>query len=533
MSSKRKELVFRITYGFCFLALMLIDWSRGSQRGVVWEMTVNFTGVVMAVLLLTWAEWKRFLHPIYVVWSLLGAVSIPFSLNWWQNHQTVIYRDKLWSAVLSAWLLGYFVIYVIKYWGFKKLCARLVQEKSNLVLYIMLFWMFFSLNEDVWPIWYLLMVLLIVAMPREQWQIDALRKGMIDGIIVDFFVIQGLAFVFRPFDAPDCRYVGMYANTNMNALFYCIVLMAFLVRLYEVQKCNAPKWQSILLFLLATGTCGFLCLTVSRTGLMTAFVLAVTYLIVVGFVLLKWNAKKALCRILAFGLCSILMIPVTYSVARYLPPLFHHPIWFDGEYSEDKVHSWDPIDSEKYVTLEDVLNQLHIRTGAMKSHALELFIDEPEEVTNYQTWGVTLHDKFYPYGSPELLRHESLYSRLSIWEHYMKYGTLWGHSNTWGHQTGMYGITWHGQNAFVQLWFYYGIPAGILYLIWIIVNIAYGLKQVEKRPETGTLLILSMTVVFSFGLLEATWYPAQMVLFLLVFTKMLLEQAGEQELRHE
>lgn len=45
-------------------------------------------------------------------------------------------------------------------------------------------------------------------------------------------------------------------------------------------------------------------------------------------------------------LCICMMFPVTFGMTRYLPPLFHHPVWFWGEWSEQKVHSWDAWNSE-------------------------------------------------------------------------------------------------------------------------------------------------------------------------------------------
>ena len=47
-------------------------------------------------------------------------------------------------------------------------------------------------------------------------------------------------------------------------------------------------------------------------------------------------------------------IPIIYVSIRYIPALRHHPI-FIGRYSETRVHSWDPIDSDKYATFEDVI----------------------------------------------------------------------------------------------------------------------------------------------------------------------------------
>lgn len=527
MEKRKKVNTYRILYAFCFFALMLIDWSRGSQLGTTWAMTTNFTGVVVALILFSWSEKKRYLKLPYLIWTVLGGLSIPLTLVWWQNHQTIIYRDKLWSAVLNIWLLVYFLIYEMLYWK-KDFGKILISQKKNLILYVMLFWMFLSLNEDIWPIWFLLMAILIVGMPKNAERISVLKKGAVDGIIVSFFLLQGLAFVFRPYDMFDKRYVGIYSNANMNALFYCVVIMAIVVRLSELQDRNAPKWQVICLRILLVGVFCFLLMTVSRTGFLTVMVIFITQGVWVYLYLQKKTAKQLILRIICFLLMIIVMLPVTYSAARYLPPVFHHPIWFDGEYDEAKVHSWDPINSPKYVTFEELLNQLHVRSGVwgkfipsglypMKSHAMEFFVDEPDEVTNYKEWGVTLFGKYYHYGDEELSKHESLYARLSIWEHYIKHGTLFGHSNSWGHRTGMWGVTWHGQNAFVQIWFYYGIPAAILYLLLIIVNI----KDAFGDGKQGILTAYSMIVATVFGLFEATWYPSQMVLFLLVFAPLL------------
>lgn len=56
------------------------------------------------------------------------------------------------------------------------------------------------------------------------------------------------------------------------------------------------------------------------------------------------------------------MFPVTFGMTRYLPPVFHHPVWFWGEWSEEKVHSWDAWNSEKYVNVDEVITTALGRT---------------------------------------------------------------------------------------------------------------------------------------------------------------------------
>jgi hypothetical protein len=93
----------RLLYAACFILFMLIDWTRGSQIGVVWAWTVNMTGIVMALIIFSSFKPGELRRKEYLVYTVLCAAALPLSYLWWQCHQAVIYRDKLLSAVLNVW----------------------------------------------------------------------------------------------------------------------------------------------------------------------------------------------------------------------------------------------------------------------------------------------------------------------------------------------------------------------------------------------------------------------------------------------
>lgn len=74
---------------------------------------------------------------------------------------------------------------------------------------------------------------------------------------------------------------------------------------------------------------------------------------------------------MALSLCVILTFPICFSATRYLPPVFHHPVWFWGEWSEGKVHSWDPWNSEKFVDIDEYLDAALGRIFDTFENALE------------------------------------------------------------------------------------------------------------------------------------------------------------------
>ena len=252
MTEEIKRYVFskRFLYTLCFIALMIIDWTRGSQVGSTWAWTINMTGVVMAVILFSAYHPKEFLRPVYIIYSAIGVAALPVAYYWWLHNQAVIYRDQLLTVVLNVWLLGIFVIKLFLDTVIYKI-KKLKFCKIEIITGIMLLLILFSINEDIWAGGYLVMFGLFYHTEYSEDDMRALKQGMLDGIITAFFILQGLAFVFRPFDHPNHRYYGIYANCNMNALFYGIVWVAFLMGLYDARKRYSKKWKRLFCFLFA------------------------------------------------------------------------------------------------------------------------------------------------------------------------------------------------------------------------------------------------------------------------------------------
>ncbi len=515
----------RWIYMLCFVALMLIDWTRGSQVGSTWAWTVNMQGIVVGVILLTTYRLQEFRKFGYLIYSIVCAVALPLSYQWWMVHQEAIYRDKLLTAVLNVWVLGIFVF---------KLCVEIHAEGIRnriritglqVIGGLMLLWMAISVNEDVWPIWYLVMFFLLSQMRMSKAQKQMLADGMIDGILVSFFILQGLAFGFRPFDAPTYRYSGMYANCNMNGLFYCIVLCAFLVRLYQLRKKQAHKVWLMLCFVFAGVMYGFIALTISMTAALAAVVIGILFVLVVDRKLLQWSRGRALRTVAGLLVIIVVSVPVDYLAVRYLPTILHHPIWYEGEYSEEKVHSFDPWDSEKYVSFDEYMN-----AGFGKVLPYTHVISNRLGLS-FEVHAIYIGDTYFSYEDETVLKYSSLLGRLATWYYYVVHANIMGHSNLDGHDigNGYYMYTWHAQNVFVQFMFYYGIPAAILLVLYIIRSLINSIRQTWGGAETALIPMFLISIFLIVGLLEAVWYPGQMSLWALFFTPLLLDLKDKAE----
>lgn len=499
--------------------------------GSTWAWTVNMMGVIIGTILIITDGVRNYFRKEYLVYTLASLLLLPLAYYWWQGHQTLIYRDKLLSAICNVWILG--LCYIRIAYMRKDICKRM--KASNNVLFvltvILFIYMLVSKNEDIWPGWFLLLYILIYC-----WKISAEEKkrvlnGAVDGIIISFFLLQGLAFVFRPFDNEHFRYCGIYSNPNMNALFYNIVLIAFLFRLYQLRKEHAKIWKRIACFLFAAALVAFSILTVCKTGWIAELLCLILYVVVVDIGELKLRARSVAARILVFGTVVCICVPVVYTPIRYLPPLFHHPIWYEGEYAEWKVHSWDSIDSDKYVSFGEVMGAVSSRlrpfTEKMFSEKKYPYRAYAEEIMD--PTGIHVGPWYFAFDNPETQIYSSYLGRAATWYYYLFNGKMLGHSNLDGHYTGIgTSYTWHAQNAFLQIWYYYGIPAGILFLIVSFWTFAMSVKKAWKSSgivkEAATFVMLYLALFMLFGLFEAVWYPGQMILTLAVFApKLMLE----------
>ncbi len=512
-----------LLYTMYFIILMIIDWTRGSQAGAIWAWTINMTGVIMALILFSAYSLEEFLKPIYMIYSGIGVLALIIAYCWWMSHQAAIFRDQLLTAILNIWLLGIFVIKIyldVVIYETKKLQFC----KTEILAAVMLILMLISVNEDIWPIWYLVIFGLFYHTEYSKEEMKALKRGMLDGIIASFFVLQGAAFVFRPYDVA--RYAGIYSNCNMNALFYGIVWIAFLIRLYDIRKKKEKKWKEVLCFLFVGVLTVFSLMTGCRTAWIAMFIAGLFYIIFADFHGLQYKAGKIFKKLIAYLLVICIGVPITFACVRYIPPIFHHPIWYDWEYNIDRVHSFDPWDSDKYVSWETFSEEMISR--------IEPFIrlilgNEQIGIATVEASSFTIGDATYDISSEEYADYGSVLARVAFWEYYIKNGNIKGHLGAEGHEIqGVNFYIWHTQNIFVQFWYYYGIPVAILFLGVMILLIFAGMKKMLKGQEDVLVCLLYLTFFGVFGMAEAVWYPGQMILFLAFFTPKFMQQSEKK-----
>ena len=517
-----------LLYTLCFAALSALDFVRNTQNGDIWGVAVNITGLVMLVIIASAWPLKRLLTIGNGIWTLTCvAVCIYAPVSIRSTGMDIFCGMFVWtfvSAVANVWWIAIFLAeFVKKIWRAKKLTWK--PGKLVLVWILMTMLMVCSRSQRIWPAWFLSMFGIFYLTPYTEKDRQALADGLINGTILGFFGLQIFSYGFRPYDVV--RYVGAFANSNIAALHYLIVYAALLMKLHMLQKKGASRWWKLFYLVGACGMLGFMFMTMGRTSWGIAILLTVVY----GILVMRrdWQQKwsQIIARGAALTLGMVLLFPAVFGTVRWLPTILHHPIWFLDEYSVNKVHSFDPADSWKYVEMDEFMETVLGRIWrTLQSSAKDpfLLVAEAAEQEDHS------QEELEMVGSENM--DTSLRIRLSIYKAYFQDLNLLGH----GPSEGMFQFkdrvyhAWHAQNLWLEVAYRYGIPTGILFVIvtfWLLVYHGRRMRKADG-PARAVIPLLVCLVFFGYGTMEVVWNLGQfiLVLFFVVQHPLFYEEAS-------
>ena len=497
---KERKLRNRVIYIICFFCFLLIDHrvkSVSSREGglFAWQ---NALGIIVAVLIFThyrWDELKKYKN-VYIVWSGLSIIG-GFAYYVWRSSQTPFYLNATIVFLVDIILFGYIIIHTYMEMVIEKRFPAV--NKAFLFMWmIMMILMVISKSKFQWPLGYLIIFGCFYLTDFSKEEFHEMIVGAGYGFVLAFFVIQGLAFVFRPFDNVNIRYMGMYTNSNQNALFYLAVLVAALI-MSIYMRMRDKKAGYIFFMLGVVVVLDFLFLTLGRTALGVAFILVLLFLKIMYKRIFSVRAIKS--AILIIG-GMIIMFPLCFASVRYLPPLFHHPIWFDGEWHESKVHSWDAWNSDKYIDFDEY-----------KNHAFGRFEEAVQSIWEHSPFKLDVEaaDVESDASANPLLTMEeandSVLVRKTIYQHYLENMKWFGRPyNEQGVLISEIFFTYHAHNFYIQYGTDFGIPVMILLIILVIWSCFIYVKRIYKDSNIEDIAMLMFILVPAlYGILEYSW----------------------------
>lgn len=506
----------KIWYMLCFFALGIIDQRRGSAIGSIQMAAANCTGIVLAAMLLPSLNLKAFKHKIYIICTGIAIAGGWLSCVW--GIKNYLYSEQWITGTLNILIWGYLLIYLIKEWKTTEATKRL-RQPFFWAIGIMLLLMQLSSYGGILPLWMLLIFggFYLIGIPQENRA--SFFQGMLNGIIMWFFIQQILAYGFRPYDYV--RYRGLYSGETQNGLFYMIVYCAFLCKWIWAKEQGKNKLIVWLYFFMSAGSISFLLFTGGRSSLGGA---AVTTILIYFMydIIRKKSFYSMLGHIVTFGLCVIITVPLVYGTIRYLPTILHHPVWFEGEYNEmNSIRSFDSWDSDRYISFEEAIDQNLGRI--LELVGIDLKAWETGAIRRIGLLKVYAAELSEPGRSPEnpfVVTEEGSWNflgrRKGIYVVYFKHLNLMGHSReTPGFYLDSYYLTKHAHNMLLQMAYDYGIFVGILFLGLVSYSIFYYIRNSIKGMNNSKWICMVFYIaIFVYSMTEMAIVSGMMTWFM-------------------
>ncbi len=346
--------VHYVVYVLIVIALQAINFVRVTGTGGQWAFANTLIGVLIFLMILLRGGVKEYLTKVHLISLLLFVLLFfPFFRHFSSGTD---YDFQLVGRYINAYLCSAIIIK----WArklFEKKAFNFRLSFTAIIWILMLAFSIISKNESPWPIWALVMLGSFYFEPITEDEKRALFNGLTDGIIISFFLLESFALLHCPYD--QLRYCACFSNSDCSAKFFTISYIGFLGKFYLSKKENKAKWIQLTSFLFAAAMWGFWFFTMTRSSLLGMGFATVVFFVVERYAL-NTSVKVIIKNTILFGLAVIVSIPIVYGAIRYIPAFRHHPVFLSG-YSEKRVHSWDPIDSEKYVGFDEVMGTIFKR----------------------------------------------------------------------------------------------------------------------------------------------------------------------------
>lgn len=516
----------RIIWTACAFGLMIVGEMRAVSYRWAWLLAINIIGILVFPMISMRFDYKDFFRPVYYIWTglcLIMAYPLYLFIMSLDRFDKLAATDMI--AVLDVFLYGLIAVRMFFYFFDKN--EQKKKKRPTLFAYVWVAMMAFSIvsvNQTFWPFWFLIMFGSFYFAPITEDDKERLVISLVDGILLGFFVLQGYAFLRRPFD--ELRYNAMTDNCNVAGMFYVLCYVAWLVRLSYIRKKEGRKAAYWIAFFISAAMWSFVCLTISRSAIVAFLIISVIYWIAEEIFVYRNRLKGFLkMGILMFALFVVSFLPV-YCCVRYIPGLVGHPKYFpyQGYSKTEMVQPNDPIDSDKYTSLSEFFDGFFGRFDyeEWSEYQAEQEIDtdnegqiaftlkaDGERALAYIDRVTPGTDEYHPgyvrthYGTIGNIIGIRKYIYKYFLEETRFFGTPERYPNRW--------ITkdfqaFHAHNGYIQYFYCFGIIPGTLFLFvsiavpaWIFAGYK---KKKEKLPWYYMLPMLGQTAFFLCSLTE-------------------------------
>ena len=516
----------QVLYTVCFVILCFIDQIKNSATLIPQEGFVNLTGLCIAAIILSHFKAKDFFSLPYLIWIIY------FFCGVFLNRKAGLEEcDNAWQWYTAAANVGVFGLIAIR------LILGMItkKERPQLNLFFFPLWciimigMLLSRHDAVWPLWFFVMFgcFYLTNFTKEEWEV--ILKGLMNGIIIGFFLLQGFACMFRAFEILP-RYCGLQLNGNMYALFCLLAATSLLGKLCQFHQENASVLQKAIVCAVFGIVTAFLLLPIGRTALIT---LIITFFFSNIFLFLsepKYRLFKAFFRMAALIMAVIIVFPSIFYCVRWIQPEFDSPLIIaDDAYKNAKIRTDSPEKKKRYIEFDYFMETSFGRFDALIDAYNQEFPNEtslfngisqklfPMQTVAAAPWDdllISLEVPDTPYGSGTKedpyfpgRGNNSIAIRKAIYHYYIQQLNKAGHIEADnGFWLSDFNFVPHAHDIYLQFSFNFGYIIGSIFVLFLLLLALYFIILVCFSKKWSSIIPLLFLVVFiGFGIFEIDW----------------------------
>ena len=530
--------------------------ERVTRTEDYWMManTKHYIGVGIAIITLTAYPFKSFLKLPYFIWVASFLIGRQEVLGQYAAGEF----GEMPGVDAYVWFVGLYGLVILRLlhsWIFEKKYPRM-HWGPFLVWLVMMVMMAVVRWDVLWSKSFLLFFLCFYLTNFEEKDLNNLLTGVVEGIVIGFVLMQGFAFLYRPYTVV--RYIGIFSNGNNNAIFYVVAYTAVLCKWYQMKLKQRFLLYRLPLIALLGMIVGLAIMTMCRTALIVMVINTVFFLLFQMISRRRWKVLELVVDGVAIVASVLFLFAFTYELTRYLPAYVNEPVYF----AQDFVHvnidpEVDGPDSEKYVEFDEMWEQAFDRV---------LWFAEEEQIERIKHWFLKFtliaeaaqlpssydgdvweeYDEVYVEPGtdrrhPMLTEKEDVSDpvqiRVSIWRYYLEHlkfvGEREGVSDVW--ITTTYSAP-HPHNILLFIAADFGVLVGALFLLNILLSYNKAFMGLAERKQGSWyyrlfVLLSFVTATVGFGMIELSWDYGQMSFTLLFLVQYVLYHRGKGKVR--
>lgn len=510
-----------VSFGLLFYALCQYV---NADREYYHYINTRWMLIFLAIAFLMMFHEKQFLNKLSAVWLVLGVAGSIIYCSGITEGENELVLARLTCGVVVAW--GVLIINIL-------LQTRLnirgefridtltdyVSSHIQQVVYAVL-WIVFSIFMWVYrfeKVWVFTAVLPFLAMfflkftPASK---SRFLKNFTNGILLSFGLVVLFCLHHRPHHYWMLyRYGGIFHTVACTGMYLAVVLGAALGKLYGKLRDRENMLQRCFKeFFIVACVIGFIILTMSRTAFVTSTV-NIIMVAALAAVTYRKTPKRILQELGMLVGAMAVSFPMIFTVVRMVPAVVNDPVRYDIEFQDESfmIYKGDPIDSDKYMTVERFFSVLFGRFQSEKKEDVEeADADNMEAVkllayTGNDFAGIDMRKMANDLesASEEESGNDISNGRFEIFSDYLKALEFKGHpkmgpDNDTGEEYA------HAHNSYLQVAYNFGMIAGGVFLVICALTLWRSARLAVSQGKKYSIYMVPFSLVVVFGFVSLT-----------------------------